>query len=161
MSRKKQPKRKSRRSYDDDFKAESVQMLLDGHSAQSVVDRLGISGTNLLYRWKRRRGSDQIVVRTDTLNQLFQPLVGRFDKLQFTVGRSYEVGQVLVRRKEAIFDNGRNGYLEINSPEEFLISLHIALVFALRIRRCGGQSNDDRIVQRSSQKLNRYSHQRT
>ena len=53
MSRKKQPKRKSRRSYDDDFKAEAVQMLLDGHSAQSVVDRLGISGTNLLYRWKR------------------------------------------------------------------------------------------------------------
>jgi len=29
-------------------------MLLDGHSAQSVVERLGISGTNLLYRWKRK-----------------------------------------------------------------------------------------------------------
>lgn len=58
MSRKKQPKRKSRRSYDDDFKAEAVQMLLDGHSAQSVVDRLGISGTNLLYRWKRQHLAD-------------------------------------------------------------------------------------------------------
>lgn len=31
-------------------------MLLDGHSAKSVVDRLGLSGTNLLYRWK----SDQL-----------------------------------------------------------------------------------------------------
>lgn len=55
MSRKKQPKSRSRRSYDDEFKAEAVQMLLDGHSAQSIVDRLGISGTNLLYRWKRQQ----------------------------------------------------------------------------------------------------------
>lgn len=44
----------SRRSYDDAFKAEAVQMLLDGHSAQSIVKRLGISGTNLLYRWKQQ-----------------------------------------------------------------------------------------------------------
>lgn len=58
MSRKKQPKRRARRSYDDDFKAEAVQMLLDGHSAQSIVDRLGISGTNLLYRWKRQQLED-------------------------------------------------------------------------------------------------------
>lgn len=43
-----------RRQYDDDLKAEAVQMLLDGHSAQSVVDNLGISGTNLLYRWKNK-----------------------------------------------------------------------------------------------------------
>ena len=55
MPRKKQPNPSSRRSYDDDFKAEAVQMLLDGHSAQSIVDRLGISGTNLLYRWKKQR----------------------------------------------------------------------------------------------------------
>jgi transposase len=30
-------------------------MLVDGHSAQSIVDRLGISGTNLLYRWKQKQ----------------------------------------------------------------------------------------------------------
>ena len=54
MPRKRQPKTSTRRSYDDDFKAEAVQMLLDGHSAQSIVDRLGISGTNLLYRWKKQ-----------------------------------------------------------------------------------------------------------
>jgi len=54
VPRKKQPTTKPRRSYDDDFKTEAVQMLLDGHSAQSIVDRLGISGTNLLYRWKKQ-----------------------------------------------------------------------------------------------------------
>ena len=43
---------KSRRQYSDELKAEAVQMLLDGHSAESVVSRLGLSGTSLLYRWK-------------------------------------------------------------------------------------------------------------
>ena len=28
-------------------------MLLDGHSARSVVERLGLSGSNILYRWKQ------------------------------------------------------------------------------------------------------------
>ena len=45
----------SRRQFDDQFKREAVQMLLDGHTATSVVDRLGVSGTNLLYRWKREQ----------------------------------------------------------------------------------------------------------
>ncbi len=42
-----------RRDYPEEFKEESVQMLLDGHSAASVVDRFGISNTNVLYRWKK------------------------------------------------------------------------------------------------------------
>jgi transposase len=49
------PKRKSgksRRQYSDELKAEAVQMLLDGHSAESVASRLGLSGTSVLYRWK-------------------------------------------------------------------------------------------------------------
>ncbi len=54
MPRKQLSSSKPRRSYDADFKAEAVQMLLDGHSAQSIVERLGISGTNLLYRWKQQ-----------------------------------------------------------------------------------------------------------
>ena len=29
-------------------------MLLDGHPASSIVQRLGISGTSLLYRWKKQ-----------------------------------------------------------------------------------------------------------
>lgn len=43
----------TRRSYTAEFKAEAVRMLLDGHSAGSVCERLGLSHTNLLYRWKK------------------------------------------------------------------------------------------------------------
>jgi transposase len=44
-----------RREYDDDFKRQAVQMLVDGHSAASIVERLGISGANLLYRWRQQQ----------------------------------------------------------------------------------------------------------
>ena len=54
MGRKPVPESKtSRRSFSEEFKREAVQMLLDGHSASSVCGRLGLSGPNLLYRWKR------------------------------------------------------------------------------------------------------------
>lgn len=43
----------SRRVYTREFKEEAVEMLLDGHSASSVCERLGLSGTNMLYRWKK------------------------------------------------------------------------------------------------------------
>ena len=43
----------TRRSYSQEFKQEAVQMLLDGHSAPSVAERLGLPGANVLYRWKR------------------------------------------------------------------------------------------------------------
>ena len=51
VSEKKQP---GRRRYTEEFKAEAVQMLLDGHTAASVCQRLGLSGVNLLYLWKRK-----------------------------------------------------------------------------------------------------------
>ncbi len=54
---KKSSRRKSRtgrRIYDDELKAEAVQMLLDGHGAKSVASNLGLSGTGLLYRWKAK-----------------------------------------------------------------------------------------------------------
>ena len=47
-------RRRRRRAYGDDLKAEAVQMLLDGHSAASVAKNLGLSGANLLYRWKAK-----------------------------------------------------------------------------------------------------------
>ena len=47
-------KRRGRRTYSDDLKAEAVQMLLDGHTADSVAENLGLSGTGLLYRWKAK-----------------------------------------------------------------------------------------------------------
>ena len=49
----KQPERPKRRRFTDEFKAEAVQMLLDGHSAGSLSARLGLSSPNVLYRWKR------------------------------------------------------------------------------------------------------------
>ncbi len=45
-------KRRTRRQFSKEFKAEAVQMLLDGHSAASVAENLGLSGTSILYRWK-------------------------------------------------------------------------------------------------------------
>ena len=41
-----------RRRFDREFKEQAVQMLLDGHSAQSIADNLGIANPRLLYRWK-------------------------------------------------------------------------------------------------------------
>lgn len=47
-------KERKRRQYDDELKAEAVQMVLDGHSAESVAKNLGLSGANILYRWKAK-----------------------------------------------------------------------------------------------------------
>ncbi len=41
-----------RHRYPEELKKEAVQMLLDGHSAPSVAQNLGLSSTSLLYRWK-------------------------------------------------------------------------------------------------------------
>src|SRR4051812_1253542 len=46
---------KRRRAFTEEFRQEAVQMLLDGHAAASVAERLGLAGTNLLYRWKREQ----------------------------------------------------------------------------------------------------------
>jgi transposase len=43
-----------RRRFTDDFRRDAVQMMLDGHSAASVAQRLGVSGPTLLYRWKQQ-----------------------------------------------------------------------------------------------------------
>ena len=44
--------KRSRRLFTEEFKREAVALLLDGHSATSVAERLGLSNPNLLYRWK-------------------------------------------------------------------------------------------------------------
>jgi len=46
---------RSRRKFTEEFKQDAVQMLLDGHSASSICQRLGLTSPNLLYRWKRQR----------------------------------------------------------------------------------------------------------
>lgn len=55
LDRKPVSARVRRRAFDDAFKQEAVQMMLDGHSAGSVAERLGLSNTNLLYRWKQEQ----------------------------------------------------------------------------------------------------------
>jgi len=45
--------KRTRRVFTQEFKQEAVQMLLDGHSASSIVERLGLPRTNLLYKWKK------------------------------------------------------------------------------------------------------------
>lgn len=42
----------TRRQFTREFKEQAVQMLLDGHSARSVAENLGLGSPNLLYRWK-------------------------------------------------------------------------------------------------------------
>ena len=49
----KKSERQKRRRFTDEFKAEAVQMLLDGHAAGSICERLGLSSPNVLSRWKR------------------------------------------------------------------------------------------------------------
>ena len=64
---------KGRRSFSEEFKREAVQMLLDGHSAPSVAERLGLSGANVLYRWKREaigRGGPAARTLDDRVRQL-------------------------------------------------------------------------------------------
>ena len=48
----KKPPRAQRRVYPEELKKEAVQMLLDGHSAVSVAENLGLAHASLLYRWK-------------------------------------------------------------------------------------------------------------
>jgi transposase len=50
--RKQKSVKQTRRTFTLEFKQQAVQMLLDGHSASSVADNLGLGNTNLLYRWK-------------------------------------------------------------------------------------------------------------
>ena len=45
--------KRPRRRYTAEFKSEAVQMLLDGHTAASVCQHLGLSSPTLLYRWKQ------------------------------------------------------------------------------------------------------------
>ena len=77
MARTKQKKTKSRRSFSEEFKQEAVQMLLDGHSAPSIAERLGLSGPNVLYRWKRetlRRAGPAARTLGDRVAQLEEEL---------------------------------------------------------------------------------------
>jgi transposase len=62
-----------RRRFDEEFRREAVQMMLDGHTAASVAERLGISCPTLLYRWKQqqlRRGGPVAASLDDRVKEL-------------------------------------------------------------------------------------------
>ena len=65
-------RRSGRRSYRDELKAEAVQMLLDGHRADSVASNLGLSGANLLYPWKAKLIKDSGPAATTLENRVRQ-----------------------------------------------------------------------------------------
>jgi transposase len=49
------PPKSRRRRFTEEFRRDAVQMMLDGHTAASVAERLGLSGVTLLYRWKAQQ----------------------------------------------------------------------------------------------------------
>ena len=44
--------KRTRRVFTEEFRREAVAMLLDGHSAASVAERLGLASSNVLYRFQ-------------------------------------------------------------------------------------------------------------
>lgn len=46
---------RTRRRFTAEFRREAVQMLLEGHTAASVAERLGLSTPTILYRWKAQQ----------------------------------------------------------------------------------------------------------
>lgn len=59
---------RTRRTFSEEFRREAVQMLLDGHSAPLVAERLGLSSPNILYVWKKK-SLDQAGPAAQTLGQ--------------------------------------------------------------------------------------------
>lgn len=47
-----------RRTFTKEFKQQAVAMLVDGYSASSVSENLGIGNTNLVYRWRSEQVAD-------------------------------------------------------------------------------------------------------
>jgi len=46
---------RTRRRYANEFKEDALQMMLDRHTAQSVMERLGLLNVKILYHWKLER----------------------------------------------------------------------------------------------------------
>jgi len=70
-------KRRGRRVYSDEMKAEAVQMVLDGQRAESVAENLGLSSVSLLYRWKAkllRQGGQAAEALENRVRQLEEDL---------------------------------------------------------------------------------------
>ena len=86
-----------RRSYTPEFKEEAVRMILDGHSASSVAERLGLSGVNVLYRWKRKILGEEGAIAAG--------LEGRVRQLEAELAR-VERERDILKKALAIFSRG-------------------------------------------------------
>jgi transposase-like protein len=86
-----------RRSFTAEFKREAVALLLDGHSATSVAERLGLANTNLLYRWKQGQLKDSGPIATS--------LEARVHELEVELQRVIRERAIL---KKALAIFGRN-----------------------------------------------------
>ena len=91
------PVRAARRVFSPEFRREAVQMMLDGHLAASVAERLGLASTNLLYRWKR----DEL----ERTGPVATSLEGRIRELEIELHR-VERERDILKKALAIF--GRN-----------------------------------------------------
>jgi transposase len=45
----------TRRTFTEEFRRDAVQMLLDGHTAAAVAQRLGLANPTILYKWKAQQ----------------------------------------------------------------------------------------------------------
>ena len=89
--------KRTRRSFTDEFKREAVALLLDGHSASSVADRLGLANANLLYRWKQ--------AQLDESGPIATSLEARVHELEVELQRVIRERDIL---KKALAIFGRN-----------------------------------------------------
>ena len=89
--------KRTRRSFTDEFKREAVALLLDGHSASSVADRLGLANANLLYRWKQ--------AQLDESGPIATSLEARVHELEVELQRVLRERDIL---KNALAIFGRN-----------------------------------------------------
>ena len=89
--------KQARRSFTDEFKREAVALLLDGHSASSVAERLGLANTNHLYRWKQEQLNESGPIATS--------LEARVHELELELQRVIRERDIL---KKALAIFGRN-----------------------------------------------------
>ncbi len=89
--------KRTRRRFTDEFKKEAVALLLDGHSASSVADRLGLANSNLLYRWKQ--------AQLDESGPIASSLEARVHELEVELQRVMRERDIL---KKALAIFGRN-----------------------------------------------------
>ena len=91
------PQKRTRRVFTEEFRREAVAMLLDGHSASSVAERLGLASSNVLYRWKAAQLRES--------GPIAESLEARVHELEVDLARVIRERDIL---KKALVIFGRN-----------------------------------------------------